>query len=838
MGMLATGMLIQYGDITVAVSFASEHTLALPAIWTFVAVSLFCGLLHRLTRLRLLTRAELLCVMFCMLISAPLMTQGFWHRVVAILATNPRMADFEKLDAMSDRLWPHGPNLIRDVLRPDNPYLVAAGNCTWKDVAVEEGRTARVPVLENRDKDGASALRIRLPADRGGAPFVMPGEPYMISVLARPADLGPTAKYHCRIRAEGVSAFTEFFSSSLPSKVNFLHPGGFRRVGAYGVKFPPEAARGCVLEFGLSGNGRVELWDAKLFNVAVLEGLYRGKQEVTASQYAALPVEQRANLIVKPDHMWSVAGVRFLLAGYIPVADWAMPVLVWTLFVLVVLTAILALNILMRRQWLDSERFQLPAARVPAALLDDEGAETGSFPAIWSNRLMYVGFAVALAWVMLKAWHFYNPKVPDVAVKVFLQEYFTDPSWGQMWSRWRFEIEGIFLAMCVFMELNVLLSLVLGYVAFRGLYWVGEVSGLTIDPNYPYAGEQTIGAYLGYAAILLVFARKHVWRAVKAAARGDRAESAGEALSYRGALALLILSVAGGVAWARWMGIAPWSMLVFVVFLVTIGLVASRIRAECGTPWGYFAPPNLALFMGLLGGVWRFGAEAMIFCYIASFMLGPTVFYLIPGAQMELLGLGRRWNVRPRDLVVCATLGVLGGMAIGGWVFLSNAYAMGGDTSRYQWAFDTKWWYFFSYNQDVAVANNNFLVQGASAAAPGQAAAHSGLNPAWLATGLAAAVAMGLAALRQFFSGFWFHPVGFVLSSTNFMDYIWGSALTAWVVRSVVLRLGGAATVRNKLQPFFVGVFLGTCSAYLLILIHSAYLRAIGLETIYPILTP
>jgi hypothetical protein len=35
-----------------------------------------------------------------------------------------------------------------------------------------------------------------------------------------------------------------------------------------------------------------------------------------------------------------------------------------------------------------------------------------------------------------------------------------------------------------------------------------------------------------------------------------------------------------------------------------------------------------------------------------------------------------------------------------------------------------------------------------------------------------------------------------------------------------------------------VGVFLGTCSAYLLILIHSAYLRAIGLETIYPILTP
>ena len=70
------------------------------------------------------------------------------------------------------------------------------------------------------------------------------------------------------------------------------------------------------------------------------------------------------------------------------------------------------------------------------------------------------------------------------------------------------------------------------------------------------------------------------------------------------------------------------------------------------------------------------------------------------------------------------------------------------------------------------------------------------------------------------------------------MDYIWGSALTAWAVRSIVLRLGGAATVRNKLQPVFVGVFLGAVLAYLLLGIHAAYLRSIGIDKIYPILTP
>jgi hypothetical protein len=199
---------------------------------------------------------------------------------------------------------------------------------------------------------------------------------------------------------------------------------------------------------------------------------------------------------------------------------------------------------------------------------------------------------------------------------------------------------------------------------------------------------------------------------------------------------------------------------------------------------------------------------------------------------MELLGLGKRWNVRPWHLVACATLGVVGGMAIGGWVFLSNAYAMGGHTSRYQWAFDTKWWYFFPYNQEMGDATSRFL---------GQAAARkdaSGLDPSWIAVGAASLVAVVVTVLRQFFSGFWFHPVGVVLGSTNFLDYIWGSALTAWVVRSVVLRLGGAATVREKLQPFFVGVFMGGCAGYLVLLIYAAYLRTLGLSPEYNLLMP
>ena len=832
-GLLAMGMLIQFSDITVGITFASEHTLALPAVWVLAALLAVNAVFVALWRWRVLSRAELLCVLFCMLLAAPLMSQGFWHRVVSVLATNPRAADFEKLDAMNDRLWPHGRNLLGEALARSNATLRTSGDCRWETVEYDAGRQAVLPVLVNTNVGATSWMRVRVRAGTDDRTSAVPGAPFIISVLTRATDLGPASRYYARVYADDGKAFTAFFSTDAPAKPTFLHRTGFRRAGAYGVKFPACAQGAYTVEFGLSGNGRVAWCDPKLYSVSALESLFKGKQQLSEREYQATPLEQRTDLIAKPDQMWSRRGAAYWLAGYIPVRDWAAPVAIWTLFVLLIVGATFATNVIMRRQWLDSERCQLPMARIPVALIDDADAPGRLFPAIWTNRLMWIGFAVSLAWLLLKAWHFYDPRVPDLAVSVMLQDYFRDPSWGQMWTKWRFEVEGVILALCMFMELNVLLSIVVGFVAYRALFWIGEMTGMTVDPGYPYPDAQGIGAYLGYALILVVLSRAYLLRTLRAAVLGDRvlgADGGGEALSYRGAYILLVAALGGSVAWAWWLGIAPGSMALFVTFLATIGFVSARLRAECGTPWGYFTPFNMALFLGLLGGVWRFGSEAMIFAYIVSFMVAPTVFFLIPGAQMELLGLGRRWNVTPRHLAYCAALGVLGGMVIGGWVFLSNAYALGGNASRYQWAFDSKSWYFSAYNQDLSVANSRLF--GLHGAATG------GAQPAWIACGAAAAVAAGLALLRQFFAGFWFHPIGFILGSTSFMGYVWGNALTAWVVRLTVVRLGGAATVREKLQPFFVGVFLGTCTGYLLILIHGAWLQAHGFSSLYSILTP
>ncbi len=833
-GMLLTAIGTQYFEIVISLGFLSEHTLAIPAIWAMILITLISSMAWITARFRLLTRAEMLCVVFMMLISAPLMTQGFWHRVVAVIATNPRESEFGRLDAMNDKLWPHGPNLLGEMLSEKKRATVATqGNVKWENTQYEADKTVILPVLRNAGKDDVSTLRVNIPAEVDSHKQLVQGEPFMINILVYSKELGPDSKYFCRLYTDKAETFTPVFENNLAPKITFLHKKGFQRVGVYGLKLPPGFKDSLTVEFGLRGNGELTVADPKFFSVAVLEGLYRGRMVVTESEFAKLPPEQRSGLLIKPDNMWSLSGVKYLLSGYIPVRDWMEPIMVWTSFVMLILIACFCFNVLMRKQWMDNERFQMPMGRIAMEMVDDQEKPDSVAPVIWKNKLMWIGLGATFAWEITKAWSFYNPKVPDMALNVSIGEYLSDASWGGMWNGCRFEVVAIFLAIGMFMELNILLSMVVGAMLYRSQMWIGHMAGNT-NPAYPWGFHQGIGAFIGYAFIVMFFTRKYLLLVVKTAL-GKKTELSGEqeAISYRWALIILSCTFIGTAIWAKWMGMTVMGMMIFFVLMLIMGIVTTRIRVECGAPWGYIVPGNLAPFMLSIGGIYLFGPESIIFCFIASFMVCPTVFFLIPGAQMELLEIGHRWQVKGRHLFWAGIIALAGGMVLGGWVFLSNSYALGGSTSPYGWAYDAKTWYFFSYDAAMNQATNNFL--GASGEA-------TKFDPSWIAMGLAGAITMALTWLRQIFAGFWFHPVGFILGSTagggGFLNYIWGSLLVAWAIRWVVLKFGGAVTVRTKLQPLFIGVFVGAALAYLVLGIHAAYLKSIGIDKIYSILNP
>ena len=82
-----------------------------------------------------------------------------------------------------------------------------------------------------------------------------------------------------------------------------------------------------------------------------------------------------------------------------------------------------------------------------------------------------------------------------------------------------------------------------------------------------------------------------------------------------------------------------------------------------------------------------------------------------------------------------------------------------------------------------------------------------------------------VAVIRQFFPGFWFHPLGVLLGPNWLSTLIWGSCLVAWLIRLTVLKLGGAMMVRNRLHPLFVGVFVGAVGGHLIHLLYATLVK-------------
>ncbi len=817
--MLLAGMYTQYSAVLLSESyFIAEAALPVPAMVVLLFLVILVGGLTAAFRFRLLTRAELVCVAFAMMMAVPLMTQGFWLRFLGITSAPLRNASFDYIDAYNDNLWPHGPNLIgdafekaseaRSVLDTASPQgdvgVTTSGNVGWVETEYEAGTSMALPVVTNTgaSDEGVVSFSIPVNVELRGSP--MPRNPHLITVLAKASNLEPGSEIFCRVFADGGVLPNTLFTENSADRKTYLHKKGFVRIGSYGKMLAPSCSSNLVVQFGLSGRGSVAFADPKIMSVAALEGAFQGRQMISESEFDALPPAERpAGVVVKPDAMVSLRGLTYILKGYIPLREWIRPALVWSSYILLLCTAFFAINVIMRPKWADAERYPMPNSRIPLGIIgaEDENADA-PFGVLWRNPYLWSGLAFALVVGGLKGLHAFNPRIPNFAVDINLGDYITDPMWGGMFDV-SFVLSLFIIAIAVFFELNVLMSLVLGYWACRLVYPVGYLTDIKVNAGFPWRDEQTIGAYIGYFIIVLVLSRKHVFAVINSAWRGTP-KPEGEVMSSRSAVLMLLLCHAGVFLWAKLTGATSVSMLLMFAFLVMVGFISAKIRTECGTPFGYFTPYNSMIFVTLCGGMSVFGAEGMLVSLILSGFLTVTVFYLIPGMQFEMIQVGRRMRIRSRDIVGTCLLGVLGGLFIGGWVFLSNAYSIGGDNVRFQWGFNGLNWFMNGYRAALNETTAVWLQEGSGAATTGTT--HWGNTMMMLGGG----GAMLLAVLRQFFSGFWFHPIGFILGSTHLNDGAnWGSLLFAWAIRMLVLKTGGATAVTRKLQPFFLGVFIG-----------------------------
>lgn len=90
----------------------------------------------------------------------------------------------------------------------------------------------------------------------------------------------------------------------------------------------------------------------------------------------------------------------------------------------------------------------------------------------------------------------------------------------------------------------------------------------------------------------------------------------------------------------------------------------------------------------------------------------------------------------------------------------------------------------------------------------------------------------------------WFplHPLGYVLAGSHLMvgagnanihAGFWLAAFLAWLIRIVVLKVGGARAIREGLTPFCVGMFLAAVTSMIMFDIAGLVLRCFGVADVY-----
>jgi hypothetical protein len=801
-------------------SALGSEALPVPALLAFLPLALVGGVTFGLGRTRLFTRAELVCVLFASMIATPLVTLGFWRYQLAGLSTVVRLADWTKLEALPAGLWPHGEDLFAEVLERRE-----AGSVKTTGGGRAEVRDGVLRIANAAAGDRAS-LRIRVelgpemrvPGADGRATAV-PGRPYLLTGLVHASGLGADSAYFVRVYADESPAFAfEAISGRSAARRTPLRPDGYVRFGAYPMPLPAEAKRSVTFELGLDGAGTAIFREPSLVDVRAIESAFSGFTRVTEREAGTMSLAERQNAIVVPDRLLSRAGLRYLFGLDYPIGDWVGPIGRLAAFALLAFATTFGLVLVYRKQWLESERYPVPMARIPLVLIGADESQGGLGSGFLRNRYLWLGALMALPFCAIKVARGYFPTLPDVSLRFGLKTYLEDPNWGQTWDGVEFRLVAIFVALGLFMELNVVASLLVGYFLFRLQYWVGMSRGLQSDQDFPYFPHQMLGAYVVYAVLLIVFTRRYlasVGRSVLSASNADP-----EIGVRRAGVALFMLSFAGFLAWGRHLGMSFAGVGLLGAHVVFLGWISAKFRAECGLPYGghnhplgqshYEGPLPVFLAVSLLGGIPFFGGTSVMVMTLVTAVILPFGFFNVPGLQVELLEVGRRLKIRTTELGLVALLGVLLAVVVGGWVYLTAAYGFGAARFPVAGDFGDRIGAFKTFNAEISAAQSAL-----DAAGKPLEGATTGENAApYLAMAVGGALTGAAAVLRQLFPGFWFHPIGILVGPSTMMGQIWGSLVLAGAIRWMVLKIGGAKAVRTKLVPVAVGIFVMALLAY------------------------
>lgn len=504
----------------------------------------------------------------------------------------------------------------------------------------------------------------------------------------------------------------------------------------------------------------------------------------------------------------------------VPWDAWIRPAAFWVPMVVLFLGGMIALGLVLHRQWSRHELLSYPIAEFGSLLIDTEG---GSWPPIFRRWGFWIALGVVVCVHIVNGYHAYHPSSIEIPVKgdfsIMAKEKL---QWLQrglgFYDLTRPTLFLTPMAFVFFMRSDAALSMGLSLPIICVVTAAMTAKGANAGVNQTEGGFlpwAAFGAYLGMVLMIAYTGRHYFSRLLRQALLPKRSSDMPVYATW--ACRAYLLCMAGIVALLAWVG-CTWTLaILFVVQLTVMMVVIGRISAETGLVQIGIIWTPMAVCLGLLGPV-QLGPVAMM-----AFAIIGWALLMDPAETMLPFVLNSLRLCQKSEAPVGRTGGWMGaalGLAliIGVPAVLWTQYNYGRGTDEYS-AYWAPHLVFDAASRQIDTIRQMGQLDHSQQLDAWQRLTTMQPNHQFLwsmGIGLVLVVAFGAARLRW---TWWpLHPVLFVVIGSWAMGILSLSVLLGWILRTIVVKVGGTQKL-TEVRPIAVGVIAGDLMGGLIFMI-------------------
>ncbi len=516
--------------------------------------------------------------------------------------------------------------------------------------------------------------------------------------------------------------------------------------------------------------------------------------------YRYNPLEQRYNEMLQylPDYLLvkDEAALQSAYIGQESIYDprnygpWLKPLAWWFLFIMALCAVMWGLILVFRKQWTENEKLSYPIIQLPVALAQETKG-------LLANRLFWLAFAIAGFVDAMNGLHVLFPLLPQIPIVQILnlQALFTTRPWLDMGPAW-VSFYPFAIGLCFFMPLDLAFSSWFFFLFWKAQRILASHIGIHGMPGFPYVEEQTAGGYYAIALIALWISRHHLKRFFSIFIGHERGDvGRWERQEVYTAVGL----IAVGFGFLMWFCSHAQMMLpasfLFLLLYFLLSVSITRMRAELGPPSHdlHNIGPNLQLvkFFGApnLSNPETGSPHTLVMLGILNFFNRAYRGHPMPHG-MEGFRIAERLKLSNARYLVAMGVSIVVGIICAFWAVLwvFNRYGAAAQVigpgewfGREMWETKAHIWF---TNPEKHLYEPTYAIL------------------------IGTIFALGLAALRMSINWWPFHPVGYAVSGSWAMEQLWLCVFTAWLVKLLLLKYGGAKAYRPAV-PFFMGLIMG-----------------------------